>query len=350
MCFLNDSTQTDTEEKKTIHHVSTTRIELNGRRGSEQPFGSHAQGYIVRGRTRSMLSMDQNRSNGIDWSRQNKRDQRNSAVILRPVNTYISSMDDQRERPPTIIRHNALSVHNFIRAGEHLGCSTPRSRQTSTISNLESGGERPRSVVLGDTLVIGDMKQEEKEEYLSSSDSTSPTSPWDVYFDNSSGKDTFTGLYPFLNRESELADANFGNILEEVYDTSLSSRLDIPTFHIEQVENKQREIGVRESTSVSIELLLPLHNEDVRGAKWHNINELPTRSFVLREKAEENNIQKSCRICMEDFKNDELVRTLPCLHFFHRKCIDKWLFQNRTCPICKFDIIQNYDLKELGCM
>jgi hypothetical protein len=87
-----------------------------------------------------------------------------------------------------------------------------------------------------------------------------------------------------------------------------------------------------------------------RGAKQSTINELPTRKFVQKPKpvdektadteSKESDIM-SCCICMIAFKTSEDVRTLPCLHIYHTKCIDKWLLRNRTCPICKFDITQN---------
>ncbi|KAK2553715.1 RING finger protein 215 [Acropora cervicornis] len=35
----------------------------------------------------------------------------------------------------------------------------------------------------------------------------------------------------------------------------------------------------------------------------------------------------------------ERVRTLPCDHEFHCKCVDRWLLAKRTCPLCKGNII-----------
>jgi hypothetical protein len=43
----------------------------------------------------------------------------------------------------------------------------------------------------------------------------------------------------------------------------------------------------------------------------------------------------SCSICMDNFKARDRIRTLPCLHFFHKACIDEWLQRQGTCPICK---------------
>ena len=56
-----------------------------------------------------------------------------------------------------------------------------------------------------------------------------------------------------------------------------------------------------------------------------------------------------CSICMENYiigKKDKrvnffqankntLVRTLPCTHYFHAKCIDPWLTTNASCPECR---------------
>ena len=48
--------------------------------------------------------------------------------------------------------------------------------------------------------------------------------------------------------------------------------------------------------------------------------------------------KKECVICLEEFNNDELVTSLPCIHSFHTHCIKSWLQRNNECPICKFKI------------
>ncbi|CAH1447031.1 unnamed protein product [Lactuca virosa] len=43
-----------------------------------------------------------------------------------------------------------------------------------------------------------------------------------------------------------------------------------------------------------------------------------------------------CPICLGDFSEGEKVRNLPkCKHWFHVKCIDKWLLSQLSCPICR---------------
>ena len=47
---------------------------------------------------------------------------------------------------------------------------------------------------------------------------------------------------------------------------------------------------------------------------------------------------KRCTICLEDFKINDLVIYLPCFHFFHKKCITKWILNKTNCPLCKINI------------
>lgn len=42
----------------------------------------------------------------------------------------------------------------------------------------------------------------------------------------------------------------------------------------------------------------------------------------------------SCSICLVDFIGGEVVRKLPCGHYFHDSCIDSWLGRNKNCPLC----------------
>ncbi|KAM0930870.1 hypothetical protein ACQ4PT_000756 [Festuca glaucescens] len=43
----------------------------------------------------------------------------------------------------------------------------------------------------------------------------------------------------------------------------------------------------------------------------------------------------TCSICLEEVVVGDLLRSLPCVHQFHVNCIDPWLRQQGTCPVCK---------------
>uniref|UniRef100_A0A0D9VSG1 RING-type E3 ubiquitin transferase n=1 Tax=Leersia perrieri TaxID=77586 RepID=A0A0D9VSG1_9ORYZ len=43
----------------------------------------------------------------------------------------------------------------------------------------------------------------------------------------------------------------------------------------------------------------------------------------------------TCSVCLEQVVAGDLLRSLPCLHQFHANCIDPWLRQQGTCPVCK---------------
>ncbi|CAL9007023.1 unnamed protein product [Prunus brigantina] len=59
----------------------------------------------------------------------------------------------------------------------------------------------------------------------------------------------------------------------------------------------------------------------------------PTEHVISQDDAE-------CCICLSVYDNGAELRGLPCHHHFHCSCIDKWLYINATCPLCKFNILK----------
>ncbi len=55
-----------------------------------------------------------------------------------------------------------------------------------------------------------------------------------------------------------------------------------------------------------------------------------------KEIKEENNF---CCICLQQYKIEEKIVEMYCNHLFHSECIDEWLNNNPTCPICRMDVI-----------
>jgi len=51
------------------------------------------------------------------------------------------------------------------------------------------------------------------------------------------------------------------------------------------------------------------------------------------------NNEYPCIICQNNYTIGEYKRELICNHMFHKKCIDKWLKINISCPLCRKEII-----------
>jgi len=48
---------------------------------------------------------------------------------------------------------------------------------------------------------------------------------------------------------------------------------------------------------------------------------------------------QECSVCLANIEPGETLRHLPnCTHCFHRSCIDLWLLQSASCPLCKVEV------------
>jgi len=69
---------------------------------------------------------------------------------------------------------------------------------------------------------------------------------------------------------------------------------------------------------------------------------LPTREY--RASSSEDGAADvpppTCAVCVCDAEEGERLRRLPCAHEFHVACVDRWLRDHRTCPMCKDDVVE----------
>ncbi|KAE8729541.1 Phosphatase 2A regulatory B subunit family protein [Hibiscus syriacus] len=112
-----------------------------------------------------------------------------------------------------------------------------------------------------------------------------------------------------------------------------------------------------------------MYREDLsqaRGATPESIEALPTYKFKVKKSrnsdgkeinsgASEGGIVAAgtekervisgedavCCICLAKYVNNDELRELPCSHFMHKECVDKWLKINASCPLCKSEVGEN---------
>lgn len=70
------------------------------------------------------------------------------------------------------------------------------------------------------------------------------------------------------------------------------------------------------------------------------IDLLPSTSYCGKQSKKDDspvsNTPDICPICLTEFELSETIRRLPaCQHAFHLQCIDKWLMNCGTCPLCQ---------------
>uniref|UniRef100_A0A2P2KW40 RING-type E3 ubiquitin transferase n=1 Tax=Rhizophora mucronata TaxID=61149 RepID=A0A2P2KW40_RHIMU len=76
-------------------------------------------------------------------------------------------------------------------------------------------------------------------------------------------------------------------------------------------------------------------NETVRSTRE---NERSSIREPTEGKFDGSNGIVGCVICQEQLLGGDEVTGMPCSHVFHVKCIEKWLEQSRSCPLCRLDL------------
>lgn len=55
--------------------------------------------------------------------------------------------------------------------------------------------------------------------------------------------------------------------------------------------------------------------------------------------ANDEKIPEECIICLKKFSDNDLIKRFACQHhMFHMTCINQWIGEHSTCPLCKYDL------------
>ena len=101
-------------------------------------------------------------------------------------------------------------------------------------------------------------------------------------------------------------------------------------------ERLDRELAIARNLDLtSYEDLVRLDESNVKvKVSSVELSQLPVFSFRPDSSSQSASHEKECTICTDPFRTGDTLRRLPCLHTFHRDCIDEWFQRSRKCPIC----------------
>jgi hypothetical protein len=130
-------------------------------------------------------------------------------------------------------------------------------------------------------------------------------------------------LSEMLLRMSYMHGSRHGNI---VIQPELSYEELLERFRNDLDENRR---GASEEIIRSYPVVLVGEEDDKVDAKRKKEQEAET---------EEKKDYGTCGICLEDYQKGERTKALCCPHSFHAECIDRWLKQVASCPVCKKEV------------
>ena len=85
----------------------------------------------------------------------------------------------------------------------------------------------------------------------------------------------------------------------------------------------------------------------IKEADFENLELIEVSKFHLRQES-----NQSCPICRDPYEIGQTVTQLPCGHIYCPDCIKEWLSRNRSCPMCRTEVInvpkKTWVLKQCG--
>ncbi|GAB2232134.1 hypothetical protein Droror1_Dr00011156 [Drosera rotundifolia] len=79
------------------------------------------------------------------------------------------------------------------------------------------------------------------------------------------------------------------------------------------------------------------------------INRFPMFIYSAVKQLKSGKGPLECAVCLNEFEDEEILKLLPkCNHVFHPECIDAWLANHTTCPVCRANLVPQTEESEAG--
>lgn len=104
--------------------------------------------------------------------------------------------------------------------------------------------------------------------------------------------------------------------------------------------NQFRQVIVRILHTLGVIKNVVQEMDEKRGPRLRDLKKLPPLVCYGSHGMSTSRSTTDCAICLEDFSEGESCQVFSmCNHVFHSNCIDHWLMNRPTCPVCRNCII-----------
>lgn len=145
-----------------------------------------------------------------------------------------------------------------------------------------------------------------------------------------------SSVYSFLN--------NNRNRNESSNNTNGSQSQQLPTgngYRVETTLSGESDFGLFNSLFAA--LINPTTRAGTTSNQGLTMEQIINYTTCLNYKPDNPALtSNSCSICTMEYEQEDGLRKLTrCGHYFHTRCIDRWLDEHNTCPLCRTNIIQD---------
>ncbi|PKI75574.1 hypothetical protein CRG98_003975 [Punica granatum] len=191
----------------------------------------------------------------------------------------------------------------------------------------------------GGLRVVG-MDSETDSEYLESEDPDS----FDLVFQGNDGNEESEWAEDNRIEEVTISSENFSDEGEEPVARSfewefliaiINARRDLDVHFSNPMAGQDDYIWSPESEPLWQQVTEDMPVKGNPPAAKSVVENLPT--VALSEDDLERN-GGVCAVCKDEVLVGEMVKKLPCLHYYHGDCILPWLEMRNSCPVCRFEL------------